>query len=42
MVWIKTWKEVIEEIKTSFEYEPKVALMPNAEIQCDEETLAKF
>lgn len=42
MIWINAWKEVIEEIKTSFEYEPKVALIPNAEIQCDEETMAKF
>lgn len=41
IVWVKTWKEVIEEIKSSFNYEPKVAVLPNAEIQCDEETLGR-
>lgn len=41
IVWVRTWKEVIEEIKSSFDYEPKVAVLPNAEIQCDKETLIK-
>ncbi len=41
-IWIKTWKEVIEEIKNNFEYDPKVSIFPNAEIQCDEGTLTKF
>ncbi len=41
MIWIRTWKEVIEEVKSSFDHEPKVAVLPNAEIQCDQETLSK-
>jgi hypothetical protein len=38
-VWVRTWKEVVEEIKTMFDYKPKVAVLPNAEIQCDAQTL---
>jgi nickel-dependent lactate racemase len=34
-IWIKNWTEVIEEIGSSFDYEPKVAVLPNSEIQCD-------
>ena len=41
MLWLKTWKEVIEEIKSSLGYAPKVAVLPNSEIQCDEETLSR-
>lgn len=41
MTWVKTWKEVIEEIESSFDYKPKVALLPNAEVQCDGETLSR-
>jgi nickel-dependent lactate racemase len=41
MLWLKTWKEVIEEIKSSLGYVPKVAVLPNSEIQCDEETLSR-
>jgi nickel-dependent lactate racemase len=38
-IWIKTWKEVVEELKSSFNYVPKVAVLPNADIQCPEEFL---
>ncbi|MEM2982155.1 MAG: lactate racemase domain-containing protein [Candidatus Bathyarchaeia archaeon] len=39
VVWVKTWKEVLEEVKSSFTHKPKVAVLPNAEIQCDEKFL---
>ena len=41
MIWVKTWIEAIEEIKSSFDHEPKIAVIPNADIQCDEETLSR-
>jgi len=39
ITWIRNWNEVIEEIKSLFDYDPKVALLPNSEIQCDEHAL---
>ncbi|MEM3381252.1 MAG: hypothetical protein QXQ11_03735, partial [Candidatus Bathyarchaeia archaeon] len=39
VVWVKTWKEALEEVKSSFTHKPKVAVLPNAEIQCDEKFL---
>jgi nickel-dependent lactate racemase len=42
MVWVKTWDEALEEAKNCFDYSPDAALIPNADIQCDEETLSRF
>ena len=39
MIWLNNWKEVLEEIKATFSYNPKVIVLPNAEIQCDERIL---
>jgi nickel-dependent lactate racemase len=39
IIWIDSWKEVIEEIKSSFQYLPKVAVLPSSEIQCEKKTL---
>jgi nickel-dependent lactate racemase len=39
MIWLNSWKEVLEEIKATFSYNPKVIVLPNAEIQCDEKVL---
>ncbi len=39
MIWIDNWKEVIEEIKNTFNYNPRIILLPNAEIQCDKKIL---
>jgi len=39
VVWVKTWKEALEEVKSSFTHKPKIAVLPNAEIQCDEKFL---
>jgi len=41
MVWIDNWDEVIEEIESSFNYRPRVNLLPNSEIQCDKQTLLR-
>lgn len=40
-VWISNWNEVLEEIKSSFSHSPKVAVLPNAEIQCEDGMLGK-
>lgn len=42
MVWVNTWDETLEEAKNCFDYNPNVALIPNADIQCDKETLSRF
>ncbi|MGQ9544005.1 MAG: lactate racemase domain-containing protein [Candidatus Bathyarchaeia archaeon] len=39
VVWVKTWREALEEVELNFNYKPKVAVLPNAEIQCDEKFL---
>jgi len=36
--WVKDWKEVLEEIKNNHK-EPRVAIIPNADIQCSYEIL---
>lgn len=36
--WVKKWTEVLEEINTSDEKHPRVAVYPNAEIQCPPQT----
>jgi nickel-dependent lactate racemase len=40
-LWLKSWREVIEELKSSFDHAPKVAVIPNAEIQCPAEYLSR-
>ena len=40
-IWLKSWEEVIEEVQASFTYEPRVVLLPNAEIQCDPQSLGR-
>ena len=37
-VWVKTWTEVLEELRTSDKDKPRVAVYPNAEIQCPPQT----
>jgi nickel-dependent lactate racemase len=40
IIWLKDWKDVIAEIK-SISNEPTVALLPNSDIQCDEQRLSQ-
>jgi nickel-dependent lactate racemase len=40
IIWLKEWKDVIAEIK-SISNEPTVALLPNSDIQCDEQRLSQ-
>ena len=40
IIWLKDWKDVIAEIK-SISDEPTVALLPNSDIQCDEQRLSQ-
>lgn len=37
--WRRNWEDVVEDIRESFQHEPKVGLLPNADIQCDIKTL---
>ena len=39
IMWLKDWKQVIAEIESVFTNPPRVALLPNSDIQCDQETL---
>ena len=36
IIWLKNWGDVLREIESSFDHAPTVALLPNADIQCDE------
>ncbi|MEM4311186.1 MAG: lactate racemase domain-containing protein [Nitrososphaerales archaeon] len=38
IMWIKNWKEVLEEIK-NIHKNPRIAIIPNADIQCEEKIL---
>ncbi|WP_309492461.1 lactate racemase domain-containing protein [Candidatus Hecatella orcuttiae] len=40
-LWLNSWEEVLEEIKASCPLNPRVAILPNAEIQCAEEKLKR-
>jgi nickel-dependent lactate racemase len=41
MVWLDNWMEVVEEIKNTLSHTPRVLVLPNAEIQCDEKILKR-
>ena len=38
-IWLKNWDDVVNELKSMFDHAPTVALLPNSEIQCDEQTM---
>jgi nickel-dependent lactate racemase len=39
VVWRSNWQDVVEDIRECFQDKPKVALLPNSDIQCDAKTL---
>lgn len=39
IIWRRNWQDVVEDIRECFQHEPKVALLPNSDIQCDMKTL---